>query len=143
MYLGVKQIRNKLEETMRKLNGMNIEDKLKEAFHDWIHYKEDGKLSSKAGEKLLNLLEDFTSTDVEIMNLVDDIKDNKDYLSKRSIWLVGGDGWAYDIGYGGLDHVLASGEDVNVLVFDTEVYSNTGGQASKSTPTATIAKFAA
>lgn len=143
MYLGVKQIRNKLEETMRKLNGMNIEDKLKEAFHDWIHYKEDGKLSSKAGEKLLNLLEDFTSTDVEIMNLVDDIKDNKDYLSKRSIWLVGGDGWAYDIGYGGLDHVLASGEDVNVLVFDTEVYSNTGGQASKSTPTAAIAKFAA
>ncbi len=71
------------------------------------------------------------------------IKDNKDYLSKKSIWIFGGDGWAYDIGYGGLDHVLASGENVNVLVFDTEVYSNTGGQASKATPTASIAKFAA
>ena len=64
------------------------------------------------------------------MNMVNDIKENKDYLVKRSIWIVGGDGWAYDIGYGGLDHVMASGEDVNVLIFDTEVYSNTGGQAS-------------
>ncbi|MDU2064559.1 MAG: thiamine pyrophosphate-dependent enzyme, partial [Sporomusaceae bacterium] len=68
---------------------------------------------------------------------------NKDFLVKRSQWLFGGDGWAYDIGFGGLDHVLASGEDVNVLVFDTEVYSNTGGQSSKATPTAAIAKFAA
>jgi pyruvate-ferredoxin/flavodoxin oxidoreductase len=74
---------------------------------------------------------------------VKEIIDHKDYLVKRSIWLVGGDGWAYDIGYGGLDHVMASGENVNVLVFDTEVYSNTGGQASKSTPTSAIAKFAA
>jgi len=68
---------------------------------------------------------------------------DKNHLMKKSVWAVGGDGWAYDIGYGGLDHVLASGEDVNILVFDTEVYSNTGGQASKSTPTAAIAKFAA
>ena len=64
-------------------------------------------------------------------------------LTKKSIWIFGGDGWAYDIGYGGLDHVLAQGEDVNVLVLDTEVYSNTGGQASKSTPTGSVAKFAA
>ena len=69
--------------------------------------------------------------------------DLKDYLVKKSIWALGGDGWAYDIGYGGLDHVLASGENINILVFDTEVYSNTGGQASKATPAAAIAKFAA
>lgn len=143
MYLAVKQIRNKLEENMRKLNGMIIEEKVKEAFHDWIHYKEDGELSVEASKKVLDVLENFTSTDVEIVQLIDDIKLNKDYLAKRSIWLVGGDGWAYDIGYGGLDHVLSSGEDINVLVFDTEVYSNTGGQASKATPTAAIAKFAA
>ena len=72
-----------------------------------------------------------------------EINDRKDYLIKRSNWAFGGDGWAYDIGYGGLDHVLASGEDINILVVDTEVYSNTGGQSSKSTPTAAVAKFAA
>ena len=71
------------------------------------------------------------------------MKLDQDYLAKRSQWIFGGDGWAYDIGYGGVDHVLASGEDVNILVMDTEIYSNTGGQASKSTPTAAIAKFAA
>jgi pyruvate-ferredoxin/flavodoxin oxidoreductase len=74
--------------------------------------------------------------------LLNKIYDNKDYFIKRSHWIFGGDGWAYDIGYGGLDHVLASGENVNVLVFDTEVYSNTGGQSSKATPTAAIAEFA-
>ncbi|NLJ97314.1 MAG: pyruvate:ferredoxin (flavodoxin) oxidoreductase [Clostridiales bacterium] len=142
MYLAVKQIRDKIEENMRKLNGMKVEDKIKEAFHDWLHYKDEEE-SKDAGERVLELLQDFISTDVEIMRLVDEIKQNADYLTKRSIWIVGGDGWAYDIGYGGLDHVLASGEDVNVLVFDTEVYSNTGGQASKSTPTAAVAKFAA
>lgn len=143
MYLAVKQLRNKLEDNMRKLNTMNVEEKIKEAFHDWIHYKEDGNASEEASKKVLNVLENFVSTDVEIAQLVNEIKDNRDYLTKRSIWMLGGDGWAYDIGYGGLDHVMASGEDVNILVFDTEVYSNTGGQASKSTPTAAIAKFAA
>jgi len=69
--------------------------------------------------------------------------EKKDYLIKKSIWMIGGDGWAYDIGYGGLDQVLSSGEDVNILVLDTEVYSNTGGQSSKATPTAAVAKFAA
>lgn len=143
MYLAVKQLRNKLDDNMRKLNTMNVEERIKEAFHDWIHYKEDGKASEEASKKVLDVLEHFISTDVEIEQLVKEIKDNRDYLTKRSIWLLGGDGWAYDIGYGGLDHVMASGEDINVLVFDTEVYSNTGGQASKSTPTAAIAKFAA
>ncbi len=143
MYLAVKQLRNKLEQDMRLLMDKNVEEKVKEALHDWIHYKEDGKTSEEASKKVLNVLETITSTDIETMMLVKDIKENRDYLVKRSVWLVGGDGWAYDIGYGGLDHVMASGEDVNVLVFDTEVYSNTGGQASKSTPTAAIAKFAA
>ena len=69
--------------------------------------------------------------------------DKKDFLVKKSQWMIGGDGWAYDIGYGGLDHVLASGEDVNIFVMDTEIYSNTGGQSSKSTPTSAVAKFAA
>ena len=76
----------------------------------------------------------------ELLKLIGQLKD---YLIKKSVWVFGGDGWAYDIGFGGLDHVLASGEDINVLVFDTEVYSNTGGQSSKSTPTAAVAKFAA
>ncbi len=142
MYLAVKQLRNKLEQNMRLLIDKNVEEKVKEVFHDWIHYKEDGNSSEEASRKVLDVLDNFVSTDVEVMKLVNEIKDNKDYLIKRSIWLIGGDGWAYDIGYGGLDHVMASGEDVNVLVFDTEVYSNTGGQASKSTPTAAIAKFA-
>ncbi|MHB8130926.1 MAG: pyruvate:ferredoxin (flavodoxin) oxidoreductase [Mobilitalea sp.] len=143
MYLAVKQLRNKLEADMRKLNGMNVEEKIKEALHDWIHYKEDSKSSEEASRKVLDVLENFISTDIELEDIVKDIKENRDYLTKRSIWLIGGDGWAYDIGYGGLDHVMASGEDINVLVFDTEIYSNTGGQASKSTPTGAIAKFAA
>ena len=75
--------------------------------------------------------------------MLEEIRKHQDYLAKRSQWIIGGDGWAYDIGFSGLDHVMASGEDINVLVFDTEIYSNTGGQASKSTPTAAIAKFAA
>jgi pyruvate-ferredoxin/flavodoxin oxidoreductase len=75
--------------------------------------------------------------------LAKEILADKEYLAKKSVWIFGGDGWAYDIGFGGLDHVIASGEDVNILVFDTEVYSNTGGQASKSTPTGAIAQFAA
>ena len=75
--------------------------------------------------------------------IIAEILEKKDYLIKPSQWIIGGDGWAYDIGYGGLDHVLASGENVNILVLDTEVYSNTGGQSSKSTPTAAVAKFAA
>jgi pyruvate-ferredoxin/flavodoxin oxidoreductase len=128
---------------MQKLIDKNVEEKVKEALHDWLHYKNDGKTSEETSKKVLDVLEHFVSTDVECAELVNDIRNNRDYLTKRSVWMLGGDGWAYDIGYGGLDHVMASGEDVNVLVFDTEVYSNTGGQASKSTPTAAIAKFAA
>lgn len=143
MYLAVRQLRNKIEDNMLKLSEGNIEERIKEAFVDWIHYKEDSKATEEASKKVLEVLQGFVSTDDEITQLVNEIIERKDYLTKRSIWLIGGDGWAYDIGYGGLDHVMASGEDVNVLIFDTEVYSNTGGQASKATPTSAIAKFAA
>jgi len=91
----------------------------------------------------MEVIEGIKTDDKEVADLVKDIADRKDFLVKKSVWALGGDGWAYDIGYGGLDHVLASGENVNILVFDTEVYSNTGGQSSKSTPVAAIAKFAA
>lgn len=143
MYLGVKQIRKKIEENMLKLIQMEIEPKVKEVFEDWIHYKEDGDLTKEICVKVKNEIKEYRSMDKEIMKLMDEIRERSDYLEKRSQWIVGGDGWAYDIGYGGLDQVLASGEDINVLVFDTEIYSNTGGQASKSTPTAAVAKFAA
>ena len=85
----------------------------------------------------------MSTTDEVVNMLCERIMELKDFLVKKSVWALGGDGWAYDIGYGGLDHVLASGENINILVFDTEVYSNTGGQASKATPEAAIAKFAA
>jgi len=143
MYLAVKQMRKKLEEDMLKLVDMKLEPHVKELFEDWLHYKEDGDISKEVSKKITETLADFKSAESDVMLLVDEIKKRSDYLTKRSQWIVGGDGWAYDIGYGGLDHVMASGEDVNVLVFDTEIYSNTGGQASKSTPTAAIAKFAA
>jgi pyruvate-ferredoxin/flavodoxin oxidoreductase len=111
---------------------------LKAAAQEWLELKDDNDETRRVSEALL--------AEAQAASASDDAKtiiDCKDYLVKKSIWALGGDGWAYDIGYGGLDHVLASGENINVLVFDTEVYSNTGGQASKSTPQAAIAKFAA
>lgn len=143
MYLGVKQMRNKIEDCMKQLIDMEIDSEIKEVFEDWIQYKEDGEISKQVSGKVIKILSAFKSTDNNITLLMNEIKDRSDYLAKRSVWIVGGDGWAYDIGYSGLDHVMSSGEDINVLVFDTEIYSNTGGQASKSTPTAAIAKFAA
>ena len=103
---------------------------------------EDREPSKKASAELLKVLESCNGCGCEADALVKEILDDKDCLAKKSIWIFGGDGWAYDIGYGGLDHVLASGEDVNVLVLDTEVYSNTGGQASKATNIGAVAKFA-
>jgi pyruvate-ferredoxin/flavodoxin oxidoreductase len=104
----------------------------------WLAHRNDPEQSKTYGETILNLL-----GNEEDLPLYDEIFALSDFLTKKSIWIFGGDGWAYDIGYGGLDHVLASGEDINVLVMDTEVYSNTGGQSSKSTPLGSIAKFAA
>ena len=143
MHLGVKQMRNKLSDTMEALIEMDIDSEAKAVFTEWLDTKELGAASKVASEKVLALLENNTIANADAKALLAEIEDKKDYLIKRSVWMLGGDGWSYDIGYGGLDHVLASGEDVNVLVFDTEVYSNTGGQSSKATPTAAIAKFAA
>ena len=144
MMLGVKQMRNKIAETMQTLLTMDICESAKEAFNAWLEAREDSEASKAASEKVLEELAGTCScADEEVKSLLAEIESRKDYLVKRSQWILGGDGWAYDIGYGGLDHVLASGENVNVLVFDTEIYSNTGGQASKSTPVAAMAKFAA
>ena len=109
------------------------------AAEKWLSAMNDGKAARAAGEELLRVCEGLAESNTHAAY----VKANADLLGKPSVWIFGGDGWAYDIGYGGLDHVLASGENVNVLVFDTEVYSNTGGQSSKATPIGAVAKFAA
>ena len=114
----------------------------KAACETWIADMDDADGSKKAAAALVKCCEECKDCGCEADALVKEILADKDCLVKKSFWIIGGDGWAYDIGYGGLDHVLASGEDVNVLVLDTEVYSNTGGQASKSTPIGAVAKFA-
>jgi pyruvate-ferredoxin/flavodoxin oxidoreductase len=140
MALAVRQKRETLAAlTDELLQEKSFSKELKDAAKNWLEKKEDGNLSKEAGEQFEAALEmEDTESD-----LLDQIYALRDYFTKKSVWIFGGDGWAYDIGYGGLDHVLASGEDVNVLVLDTEVYSNTGGQASKATQLGAIAKFAA
>ena len=137
MFLGVKAIRDRITENVKVALESNLSDETKYVLKDWLDNKEESNGTRERAQALINTLE---SCDSQIAKT---ILNDKEFLVKRSQWIFGGDGWAYDIGYGGLDHVLASGENVNVLVFDTEVYSNTGGQSSKSTPTAAIAKFAA
>jgi pyruvate-ferredoxin/flavodoxin oxidoreductase len=142
MAMGVKQIRKQLLVQMEAMLALDVNADVKSTLQEWIDGMNDADQSKVASKKV----EALFGTDLgseEANKLLSDIETNKDYLIKKSVWIVGGDGWAYDIGYGGLDHVLASGENVNVLVFDTEVYSNTGGQSSKATPTAAVAKFAA
>ncbi|MGN0694235.1 MAG: pyruvate:ferredoxin (flavodoxin) oxidoreductase [Lentihominibacter sp.] len=143
MVMAVKQMREKIERNMKALLELDVDENLKEAIEEWLEYKDDRKETRAKSDKVLAAIEALDTTDKVVLGLCDRIVEAKDYLVKKSMWAVGGDGWAYDIGYGGLDHVLASGEDINILVFDTEVYSNTGGQASKATPEAAIAKFAA
>lgn len=143
MYLGVKQIRTRIADIANELLDMNVSDEVKSALTAWVENKEEGEASKAASANLVKAIEGYKASDEKANKLLVEILEKQDYLVKRSQWILGGDGWAYDIGYGGLDHVLASGEDVNVLVFDTEIYSNTGGQSSKATPTAAIAKFAA
>ena len=144
MLLGVEQIRNKISDVMQELVTMDICEESRAVFTEWLENKEDANGSQVAAKKVEALLANAHNIqNEEVRALVKEIESRKDYLAKRSQWILGGDGWAYDIGYGGLDHVLASGENINVLVFDTEIYSNTGGQASKSTPVAAMAKFAA
>ncbi len=138
MFIGVNTIRNRIAENAKTaLESSDISQGAKDAIADWLENKEKSEGTRERAEKLKNALNGENS------EIAKAIMDDEEFFVKRSQWIFGGDGWAYDIGYGGLDHVLASGENVNVLVFDTEVYSNTGGQSSKSTPTAAVAKFAA
>jgi pyruvate-ferredoxin/flavodoxin oxidoreductase len=144
MALAVMQRRNKLADLVREALQGEISAELKEAFQLWLDHMQDGEKSREHGAKIEELLEaDLFEKKAPASPLLYEILNRSDYLTKKSIWIFGGDGWAYDIGYGGLDHVIASGYDVNILVLDTEVYSNTGGQSSKSTPTGAVAKFAA
>ena len=142
MAVAVKKMRNKLEDLMKEFIELNIDAEINEAFSKWLAGKDDVKASKAATVAVISVLDKEVANE-RGMEILKAVKDLKDYLIKKSVWIFGGDGWAYDIGFGGLDHVLASGENVNVLVFDTEVYSNTGGQSSKATPTAAVAKFAA
>ncbi len=143
MNLGIVQRRSMLKDTVRELLEITSGD-LKETLAGWLENANKGDESKVYAAKVKALLPDAiakaTGKEKELLTIVEN---NDDLLVKKSIWIIGGDGWAYDIGYGGLDHVMAMGEDVNILVLDTEVYSNTGGQASKATPTGSVAKFAA
>jgi len=134
---GISAQRDRIESIMKAALLKGVSEAEKEAFTAWIENKLNGETTEEVSAKVREVLAGSNAAHAkEIMSL-------KQYLVKKSQWIFGGDGWAYDIGYGGLDHVLASGADVNVLVMDTEVYSNTGGQASKSTPIGAVAKFAA
>ena len=134
---GVSAQRDRIAEIMTTALSNGASDAEKEVFGEWLEKKDIAAGSVVATNKVLDVIKESDS------QYAKDILSLKQYLVKKSIWVFGGDGWAYDIGYGGLDHVMASGEDVNVLVMDTEVYSNTGGQSSKSTPVGAVAKFAA
>ncbi|MBS5521872.1 MAG: pyruvate:ferredoxin (flavodoxin) oxidoreductase [Clostridiales bacterium] len=143
MYLGVKAQRERIAAEAKAAIEAGAEGAEKDALQGWIDTMNDGDASKAASANLLDVAKAYNGTNAEVKKVFDYIVANSDQLVKKSQWIFGGDGWAYDIGYGGLDHVLASGEDVNVFVFDTEVYSNTGGQSSKSTPVGAVAKFAA
>ncbi len=140
MYLGQKAIRARLIDEVKEIAASDkASDEVKAACNAYLDTLNDGKANGEATKNLVAALE---ALDCDCSTRKD-ILANKEYLSKKSVWIFGGDGWAYDIGFGGLDHVLAAGEDVNVMVFDTEVYSNTGGQASKASNIGQVAQFAA
>nr|WP_304098449.1 pyruvate:ferredoxin (flavodoxin) oxidoreductase [Mitsuokella multacida] len=140
MFLGTQSVRNGLADDAKKAIEAGLgSEALQEALKDWVENLDNGNGTRDRADRLEALLTAEKGED----ELLNKLYENRDYFVKRSQWIFGGDGWAYDIGYGGVDHVLASGADVNVFVFDTEVYSNTGGQASKATPAAAIAQFAA
>ncbi|NLU39027.1 MAG: pyruvate:ferredoxin (flavodoxin) oxidoreductase [Bacteroidales bacterium] len=134
---GVNAQRDRLAMVMTDAIAAGVTDAEKEAYTEWLAGKDNSEASKAASAKVLAAIKGVNSETAKVITGL------KQYLVKKSQWIFGGDGWAYDIGYGGLDHVLASGKDVNVLVLDTEVYSNTGGQSSKSTPVGAVAKFAA
>ncbi|MBN2893645.1 MAG: pyruvate:ferredoxin (flavodoxin) oxidoreductase [Bacteroidales bacterium] len=137
MAVGTNRLRGRIADRMEKIIANGYSDEMKAAAKEWLDGMFSFEASKLASAKIIPLLEKTgDKMSKELLGL-------KDYFVKQSNWIFGGDGWAYDIGYGGLDHVLAMGENVNVLVMDTEVYSNTGGQSSKASPTASVAKFAA
>ncbi len=142
--LGVNQRRDKLADLIREAMGQEIDQKLKDAFAGWLKAKDDAEESKKYAKDIKEILSgNIDKYKGKALKILKNIQGMGDHLVKKSIWGFGGDGWAYDIGYGGLDHVLAQGQDINLLVLDTEVYSNTGGQASKSTPLGAVAKYTA
>lgn len=138
MGMAFNQRRAKLADLVKEALELDIPAELRAAFEGWLAGKDDAEASRKYGDEILALL--GTADDHPVLH---EMWHMSDLFTKKSVWIFGGDGWAYDIGYGGVDHVLASGEDINILVMDTEVYSNTGGQSSKATPLGSIAKFAA
>ncbi|NHB67407.1 pyruvate:ferredoxin (flavodoxin) oxidoreductase [Perlabentimonas gracilis] len=137
MATGINKLRDRIADRINKGLANGYKEETKEAMKLWLENKENAEGSKEASAKLIVALEK------ENDDLAKELLALKQYFIKKSVWVFGGDGWAYDIGYGGVDHVIASGEDINLLVLDTEVYSNTGGQSSKSTPVAAVAKFAA
>jgi pyruvate-ferredoxin/flavodoxin oxidoreductase len=146
MAVAHRQARERLIESIEHISGCGgAPEEVRAAAAEWMEKRDDANETRQLSEALIAAIEAaqadgrLSENSAHAMAVLA----GRDYLVKKSIWALGGDGWAYDIGYGGLDHVLASGENINVLVFDTEVYSNTGGQASKATPQAAIAKFAA
>jgi pyruvate-ferredoxin/flavodoxin oxidoreductase len=149
MYLAITHRRDKLTNTITKLAACELPTEwgLNAACNEWLAGKDDATASITASEKLRAALKiadkECGNCGCECDALYKEIISSDDLLVKKSVWILGGDGWAYDIGFGGLDHVIALGMDVNILVFDTEVYSNTGGQASKATPAGSVAQFAA
>ena len=142
MCLAVTQQRERVAGVVKELKENGVDASLSAAIDAWFDAYDDGDKTMEVSENLVKALEAAELTG-EQADRKADILNNKEHLSKKSMWMYGGDGWAYDIGFGGLDHVLASGTDVNILVVDTEVYSNTGGQASKATQIGAVAQFAA
>ncbi len=143
MRLGANQRARLIESVMKSAIEAGCSEEIKNAFVAWIENRKDAKKSKEAADAIKALLPAAIAANDANKANYELVLANADQLVKKSIWCFGGDGWAYDIGYGGLDHVLAMGEDVNILVMDTELYSNTGGQASKATPTGSVVKFAA
>ena len=143
MTLAQNAIHDRLKENVEKIAELSADEEVKAAVAKYVDTLTDSRASREATDALIEKLEVVAGGDGEAAELAKKTLIDKDSLAKKSMWIFGGDGWAYDIGFGGLDHVIASGKNVNILVFDTEVYSNTGGQASKATPVGSVAQFAA
>ncbi|MDR3178974.1 MAG: pyruvate:ferredoxin (flavodoxin) oxidoreductase [Oscillospiraceae bacterium] len=140
IFLGKNSIRNRLLECVEQISTITKNSDIKEVCKNFLKTKDIELQNKEIGKKLVEILLK-TNIEQKIFHFKNEILNNKNFLTKKTIWIFGGDGWAYDIGYAGLDHIISCKEDINILVFDTEVYSNTGGQASKATPMGSCAKF--